>query len=172
MEHLGKEAMTDADYINIIHNIESGTEFKDIDKECELSKLHNFQNDLSVMTLKGGESLVLKDNSEILIPKKERQNILNIAHANTHRGYDGMIQQMRGKVWWKGMNKDAKEMIRTCDPCQRFARSNRQDKVEISHHSNMFNLFPGHTLHLDFCEFNGKDYILIVDRMTGYIRAE
>ena len=64
-----------------------------------------------------------------------------------------------------------KEMIRTCDPCQRFARNNRQDKVEISH-SNMFNLFPGHTIHLDFCEFGGKDYILLVDRMTGYIGAE
>ena len=91
MEHLGKVAMTDQDYISIIHNIESGTEFKDIDKECELSKFHNFQDNLSVITLKGGESLVLKDNSEILIPKKERQNILNIAHANNHRGYDGMI---------------------------------------------------------------------------------
>ena len=50
-------------------------------------------------------------------------------------------------------------------------RSNSQDKVEISH-SNMFNLFPRHTLHLDFCEFNNKDYILIVDRMIGYIGAD
>ena len=149
----------------------SGTEFKSVDKECELAKFHNFQNNLSVITLKGGESLILKNNCEILLPKKEWENILNIAHANTHRGYDGMIQQMRGKVWWEGMNKDAKEKVRTCDPCQRFARSHSQDTVEISH-SNMFNLFPGHTLHLDFCEFNGKDYILIVDRMTGYIGAE
>ena len=83
--------MSDNDYINIIHNIESGTEFKDIDKECELSKLHNFRKNLSVITLKGGESLVLKDNAEIMIPKKERQNILHFAHANNHRGYDGMI---------------------------------------------------------------------------------
>ena len=36
----------------------------------------------------------------------------------------------------------------------------------------MFNLFPGPTIHLDFCEFGGKDYILLVDRMTGYIGAE
>ena len=62
VEHLGKVAMTDQDYISIIHNIESGTEFKNIDKECELSKFHNFQDNLSVITLKGGESLVLKDN--------------------------------------------------------------------------------------------------------------
>ena len=69
------------------------------------------------------------------------------------------------------MNKDAKEKLRTCDPCQRFARSHRQDTVEVSH-TNMFNIFPGHTLHLDFAEYNGKDYILIVDRLTGYIGAE
>ena len=106
-----------------------------------------------------------------MIPKKERQNILHLAQANNHRGYDGMIQQMRDNVWWEGMNGDAKELIRTCEPCQRNARSNRQDKVEISH-ANMFNLFPNHTIHLDFCEYGGKDYILLVDRMTGYIGAE
>ena len=37
---------------------------------------------------------------------------------------------------------------------------------------NMFNLHPGHTVHVDFCEYGGKDYIVLVDRMTGYIRAE
>ena len=79
-------------------NLESGTKFKNVDKKCELSKLHNWQNKLSVITLKGGESLILKDNCEILVPKKERDNILIIAHANTHSGYDGMILQLRGKV--------------------------------------------------------------------------
>ena len=69
------------------------------------------------------------------------------------------------------MNGDAGELIRTCEPCQRNARSHRQDKVEISH-MNMFNLHPGHTVHVDFCEYGGKDYIVLVDRVTGYIRAE
>ena len=133
--------------------------------------MHNWQNNLSVTTLKGGQSLILKDNCEILIPKKERDSILNIAHANTHRGYDGMIQQLRGKVWWEGMNKDGRGKLRTCDPCQRYAKSHRQDSVEVSH-TNMFNIFPGHTLHLDFAEYNSRDYILMVDRLTGYIAAE
>ena len=82
-----------------------------------------------------------------------------------------MIQQLRGKVWWEGMNKDIREKLRTCDPCQRYAKSHKQDYVEISH-TNMFNIFPGHTLHLDFAEYNNKDYILMVDRLTGYIAAE
>ena len=83
VEHLGKVAMTDQDYVNMIHNLEAGTDMKNVDEECELSKFHNWQNNLSVITLKGGESLILKDNCEILVPKKERDNILNIAHANT-----------------------------------------------------------------------------------------
>ena len=41
---------------------------------------------LSVITLKGGQSLILKDNTEIMIPKKERKNILHLAHATNHRG--------------------------------------------------------------------------------------
>ena len=36
----------------------------------------------------------------------------------------------------------------------------------------MFNQHPNHTVHDDFCEYGGKDYIVVVDRVTGYIRAE
>ena len=36
----------------------------------------------------------------------------------------------------------------------------------------MFNISPNHTLHVDFCEYGGVDYIVLVDRLTGYIRAE
>ena len=53
VEHLGIVAMTDQDYVNMIHNIESGTDFKNVDKECELAKFHHFQNNLSVITVSG-----------------------------------------------------------------------------------------------------------------------
>ena len=171
MEYLGKFAMTDKDYITMVHHIEAGTEIDDIDKECELSKFHNYKDRLSVTTLRGGQTLILRDNVEILIPSKERKNMLNLAHATNHRGQEGMMQQMRGRIFWEAMNKDAKELIRTCEPCQINARSHRQDKTEISH-KNMFNLHPNHTVHVDYCEYGGKDYIVVVDRVTGYIRAE
>merc|ERR1712055_865344 len=99
----------------------------------------------------------------LTIPSKERKNMLNLANATNHRGQQGMIQQMRGRIFWNGMNGDARELIRT--------RSHRQDKIETSH-KNMFNQHPNHTVHVDFCEYSGKDYIVVVDRVTGYIRAE
>ena len=36
----------------------------------------------------------------------------------------------------------------------------------------MLNLYPNHTVHVDYCEYGGKDYIVVVDRVTGYKRAE
>ena len=171
VEHLGNVAMSDTDYLNMIHHIEAGTDISEIDRDCELSKLHNHINKLSVHTLKGGQVLILRDNHEILIPKKERTNILNLAHATNHRGVEAMVRQLRGRIFWEGMNGDAKELVRTCEPCQMNARSHRQDTTEVSH-VNMFNISPNHTLHVDFCEYGGVDYIVLVDRLTGYIRAE
>ena len=128
VEHVGNVAMSDRDYITMVHHIEAGTDISEIDKECELSRLHNYKDRLSVTTLKGGQVLILRDNIEILIPKKERNNILHLAHATNHRGIEGMIRQMRGRIFWEGMNGDAKELLRTCEPCQINARSTGRTK--------------------------------------------
>merc|ERR1711984_52422 len=29
-----------------------------------------------------------------------------------------MMQQMRGRIFWEGMNNEAKELIRICNECQ------------------------------------------------------
>merc|ERR1712239_25392 len=81
------------------------------------------------------------------------------------------MQKMRGRIFWEAMNKEAKELIRTCNTCQINARSHKQDNTEISH-KNVSNLHPNHTVHVDYCEYGGRDYIVVVDRVTGYIRAE
>ena len=82
-----------------------------------------------------------------------------------------MIRQLRGKIFWEGMNGEAKDFVRKCEPCQRNARGHRQDVTEVSH-ANMFNIAPNDTLHVDFCQYEGVDYIVVIDRLTGYIRAE
>ena len=76
--------------------------------------------------------MILRDNSEIMVPKSERENILQIAHM-THLGQEMMVHQLRGKVFWVGMNSDIKEMVAKCDLCQRYHRSHTKEKVEVSH---------------------------------------
>ena len=53
VEHLGNVAMSDEDYLSMIHHIEAGSDITEISKECELSGLHNHINRLSVHTGEG-----------------------------------------------------------------------------------------------------------------------
>merc|ERR1712055_1271498 len=81
------------------------------------------------------------------------------------------ISKLRGKVFWPWMSKQAHKLVATCEPCMRLARSNTQEKVEIKH-TTLFNTHPGHTVHADFFELNHRDYIILVDRLTGFARCE
>ena len=147
------------------------TEIKKIPKECELSDMASYYSRLSVCTLKDGYNLILKDNNEILIPEKERQQILGLAHAENHKGPEGMLHQLRGKVFWPWMSKQVHKMVSRCEPCMRLAKSNIQEDVEVKH-TSLFNIYPGHTLHTDYFELNNKDYLIMVDRLTGFSRCE
>ena len=81
-----------------------------------------------------------------------------------------MVAQLRGKIFWHKMNADINKLISKCDPCQRHHRSHAKNVKEVSHKSK-FNLWPGHTVHMDFCQYYWKDFIFMLDRLTGFIQT-
>ena len=103
--------------------------------------------------------------------ENERNEMLGLAHAENHKGLEGMLHQLRGKVFWPWMSKQVQKMVDRCEPCQRLARSNIQEDVEIKH-TKLFNTHPGHTLHVDYFELNNRDYLIMVDRLTGFAKCE
>ena len=62
VQRLASAAMEDTDYITMIKHIETGTESKDIPKDCELADMSGNWGNLSVITIAGGQSLILKKN--------------------------------------------------------------------------------------------------------------
>ena len=88
----------------------------DIPKESELANMRNKWKDLSTVTVNGGKTLILKHNSEIMVPKLEQTNILSIAHQ-THLGQKIMVTQLGGKMFWNKMNFDINKLVAECDPC-------------------------------------------------------
>ena len=151
IEKLARSAMSDLEYKVMIQHLEVQTEHKHIPKECEMSQMGSYFDKLSVETLKNGTCLIIRNNKDILVPNNEREEMLNLAHAHNHRGAEGMLDQLRGKVWWPNMARQTHRLVNKCDPCQRLSRSVTQDKVEVSH-ENLFNTHPGHTIHCDFFE--------------------
>ena len=67
-----------------------------------------------------------------------------------------MVTQLRGKVFWHKMNSDINELVTKCDPCRRYHRSHAKERVEVSH-ASLFNIWPGHPFHMDFCKFKNVE---------------
>ena len=124
VERLAKTASVDIKYNVMVQHLETKTDIASIPKECELSDMASYYSKLSVCTLNDGHNLILKDNNEILVPEKERQQMLGLAHAENHKGPEGMLNQLRGKVFWPWMTKQVHQMVSRCEPCQRLAKSN------------------------------------------------
>ena len=131
VEKLAKYASADFKYQIMIQHLEVKTKRENIPKDCEIADMASYYDKLSVLTLKNGMCLILKNNNEILVPHNERNKMLGLAHAENHRGPEGMLDQLRGKVWWPHMSVQAHKMVNKYEPCQRLARSNVQEKVEI-----------------------------------------
>ena len=88
-----------------------------------------------------------------MVLKHARANILSIVHQ-THLGQEMMVTQLCGK-----MNFDINKLVAECDPCQRHHRSHAKERVEVSH-ANMFNIWLGHTLHMDCCKYKNVIYVI------------
>ena len=82
-----------------------------------------------------------------------------------------MLLQLRGKVFWKSMRDDLRKIARECEPCARHHISNSQKDVEVSH-TSLFDSYPGRDLHVDFATYKGSEYIILVDRLTGYLDCQ
>ena len=65
--------MADPEYVAMVPHIKLETEVGDIPKECELANMQSNYKDLSTVTINGGKTLILKHNSEILVPNLKEQ---------------------------------------------------------------------------------------------------
>ena len=54
----------------MLNNIENDTEIQDIPADSKVRQLLSLRNRMSVVTLDAGTRLIVKDESEILIPRK------------------------------------------------------------------------------------------------------
>lgn len=58
---------------------------------------------------------VVKDH-RLVIPIALRDRILELAHEG-HPGENAMVARLRDKVWWPGVDKQAKQVVKSCKPC-------------------------------------------------------
>ena len=100
----------------MITNILNETPLEELDKSSELFKMGSERQYLGVWTFINGSKLVVKNSVEVVVPKGDRQEVLDELHA-THMGVEGMKKLARGKMTWKNMTKDIERKYAECEAC-------------------------------------------------------
>ncbi|XP_058837536.1 uncharacterized protein K02A2.6-like [Topomyia yanbarensis] len=70
-----------------------------------------FQKELSLL-----EGYVIR-GCRLVVPRSLRSRMLQLAHEG-HSGETSMTSRLRDRVWWPGMDKDAKKVVKDCEGCR------------------------------------------------------
>ena len=74
---------------------------------------------------------VIVKGGKILVPPKLRERIVKAGHEG-HQGLEKTKAVLRSKVWYPGMDKDVKALLRNCRPCQAAVNDKCKEPIIMS----------------------------------------
>ena len=154
----------------MMNQIENKIESRNLADDCELKQLSGCRNQLSLVEMGNGTRLIVKDESEILIPKSMRTEMTRVLHLS-HQADIAMLNQAKQKIFWPGMRRDLKNTYDDCQTCQENKTSKANEGNEISQENIFENFIPGQQVELDYAEKGSNNYLMIVCSLTGFIQA-
>ena len=146
------------------------TQISELPILTELRVLGDSLARLGIVELRDGHQLIVRDGSEVQIPKSAREEIIRTLHIS-HPATETMINQTKNKIFWPKMREQLKHFYESCDACTMHRNSRPQKSNEISM-SNLFNNFyPNQRVQIDFCEKGLDSYLVICDVMSGFFQV-
>jgi transposase InsO family protein len=109
------------------------------------------------------EDGLLYYQSRVVIPRPARQRLIDSLHRG-HVALATMMKRARETVWWPGMVNDLKMRASRCAECQNELPMQRREPML----SFEVPPAPGLVIHSDYFELTGKEYVLFVDRFSGW----
>lgn len=123
----------------------------------DVRQFFNFRECLGV-----DDGIIFKGR-QVLIPKTAQGEILRQLHIS-HQGIQNTQALARESVYWPGINKDIEDMVRLCDPCQKYQP--KQPAETSLHHT--IPPTPWTKVGSDLFQIGSKHYLLIVDYFTKF----
>ena len=152
----------------MMNSIENKVESKDLPEDSELCQLSGCRDQISLVELSNGTRLIVKNESEILILRSLRTEMMRILHL-THSCDIAMLLQAKSRIFWAGLRRDLKTLYENCSDCQENKMSKARQDNEVSF-ENIFRNFI-QQIELDFAERGNQDYLMIVCSLTGFMQA-
>ena len=93
---LAETGAEDPEYIDMLKAVQEA-DFN-IPKESELKKIKDHKQSLSTVTLESGHKLIIRNDSEILVPRQAREKMCQTLHF-THHSDEMMMKQAKDKIF-------------------------------------------------------------------------
>ena len=113
----------------------------------------------------GKKSLLFFESTRVFVPQAHRKRILKLLHSG-HCGYSKTLKLAHSLYYWPGLNNAVKQLTESCGPCrERLPSQQRDAPVE---QVDILTLYPMSDVGVDLFSLRGKDYVVLVDRYSGY----
>ena len=116
------------------------------------------------MTVENG--LLLK-STRIIIPRVIRNRFLNELHTG-HLGITKCIELAKQTMYWPGINSDIEQFVTTCQPCLKYAASNKKHPEKKNQLGQEIPVTPWTKLGTDIFTLDGVNYLLLVDYTSKF----
>ena len=167
--NIANEGNIDLEYLRMMNQIENKVEVAELPANRELRKVSGGLNNISLVELDNGTHLIVKDETEILIPKSMREEMIRVLHM-THQADTAMMTQAKKKIFWPGMKADLQQIYRECPSWQDNRESKANEHNEIGQTNIFENFLPGQQVELDYAQKGENNYLMIACSLTGFIQ--
>jgi hypothetical protein len=100
---------------------------------------------------------------KLFVPTELRTTYLKRLLA-MHQGAHKMSERAKKSIWWPFINRDIKNVAKTCEPCVERAPSNRQEDQKQHEQA----IYPFQFLHIDLAQYGGRYFLITVDQYSGF----
>lgn len=109
---------------------------------------------------------VIFKGQKAIVPLSLREEMLMLLHYN-HLGVTKCQLRARECLFWPKINVDIEKFISNCDTCLNFRNSNTKEPLIMTE----IPANPWQTVGADVFQFNGKQFILIIDYFSKFIET-
>ena len=100
----------------------------------------------------------------VVIPSQLRDEALKLLHSS-HMGIVKTKDRAKTSFFWPNMNQEIEAHLSECCPCATFQEKQPKETLLNDPVSNV----PWKSLAMDNFDFNGKHYLIVVDRFSKFV---
>ena len=158
LSELIKHSQEDAEYQEVIQALKAGSTPRELPPTHPAKLYSSVWNQLSIME----DTLLVYEDTRIVVPKAGRQAILQLLHQ-PHSGIAKTRMAAQQLYYWPNISNEIKQMVNTCEACQRNLPSQPAEPLQMSSSSRAFA-----QVGTDLFEKGGQHYLVLVDRFSGF----